>query len=231
MPITIDGALSICGEQGWMDRQMIQSLVLLNLIGGDCVSDIEKLEADSGLCQMFRTGEYSGMSLEQRRNAHKRFRGGRSRTFPAATQIYSYLEACCNVPKEAKRGMGKAFVPEANCHLKSLRSLNTLLVAQLQKRRPIKTATLDGDATLVPTDNESALFCYKHFRAYQPYNVWWSEQQVVLHSEFRDGNVPAGWDIIRVFKEALACLPEGVEQWYMAILAAGVSHLRVGKSK
>jgi hypothetical protein len=215
MPTTTDSALAICGEQGWLDRQMIQSLVLLNLIGGDCVTDIEKLEADSGLCQMVRAGEYSGMSLEQRRTANKRFRGGRSRTFPAATQIYSYLEACCNVPEEAKRGMGKAFVPAANCHLKSLRSLNTSLVAQLQKRRPIKIATLDGDATLVPTDNESALFCYKHFRAYQPYNVWWSEQQVVLHSEFRDGNVPAGWDIIRVFKEALACLPEGVEQVFM----------------
>ncbi len=59
----IDSALSICGEQGWIDRQMIQSLVLLNLIGGDCVTDIEKLEADSGLCQMVRAGEYSGMSL------------------------------------------------------------------------------------------------------------------------------------------------------------------------
>ena len=88
-------------------------------------------------------------------------------------------------------------------------------MAQLQKRRPIKVATLDGDATLVSTENQSALFCYKHFRAYQPYNVWWSEQQVVLHSEFRDGNVPAGWDIIRVLKDAVACLPDSVEQVFM----------------
>ena len=38
---------------------------------------------------------------------------------------------------------------------------------------------------------------------------------MVLHSEFRDGNVPAGWNIIPVLKEAVACLPEGVEQVYM----------------
>ena len=39
---------------------------------------------------------------------------------------------------------------------------------------------------------------------------------MVLHSaEFRDGNAPAGWDIIRVLKEALASLPEGVEQVFM----------------
>ena len=33
-----------------------------------------------------------------------------------------------------------------------------------------------------------------------------------MHSEFRDGNVPAGFDQLRVFKEALGCLPEGVKK-------------------
>ena len=75
MPITIDSALSICGEQGWIDRQMIQSLVLLNLIGGDCVTDIEKLEADLGLCQMVRAGEYSGACLFDQRNATQAISG------------------------------------------------------------------------------------------------------------------------------------------------------------
>ena len=32
------------GDQGWADRQMILSLVLLNLVGGSNVEDIEKLE-------------------------------------------------------------------------------------------------------------------------------------------------------------------------------------------
>ena len=34
----------------------------------------------------------------------------------------------------------------------------------------------------------------------------------MLHSEFRDGNVPAGHEVTRVMKEALEELPEGVNQ-------------------
>jgi|HubBroStandDraft_1064217.scaffolds.fasta_scaffold55354_2 hypothetical protein len=215
MPATVDKRVSICGSQGWLDRQVVQSLLLLNLIGGDCVTDVDKLEDDAGLRAMVRAGEFSGMSREQRSNALKRFRGGRSRTFPAATQIYSFLEACHNEADEAKRVEGKAFIPASNEHLKSVRVLNTALVARLQERRPQKAATLDCDATLVPTENQSALFCYKGYRAYQPYNVWWAEQQVVVHSEFRDGNVPAGWNILPVLKEAVAALPAGVEQVFM----------------
>ena len=34
----------------------------------------------------------------------------------------------------------------------------------------------------------------------------------MLHTEFRDGNVPAGHEQLRVLKESLAMLPEGVEK-------------------
>lgn len=215
MPGTVDRLVHICGSQGWMDRQLIQSLVLLNLVGGDCVTDVEKLESDGGLCEMVRSGEFAGLTREGRRQASRRFRGGRSRTFPAPTQIYGFLEACHNEDEESKRVTGKAFIPVANAHLLSLRDLNTALIAQLQHRHSQTVATLDCDATLVPTRTSTALHCYKHFRAYQPYNVWWAEQQVVLHSEFRDGNVPAGWNILEVLKQAVTCLPAGVEKVYM----------------
>jgi hypothetical protein len=33
----------------------------------------------------------------------------------------------------------------------------------------------------------------------------------VTHTDFRDGNVPAGHEQLRVLQEALALLPEGVE--------------------
>jgi len=36
------------GGQGWTDSQIVLSLVLLNLAGGDCVDDIKILEADDG---------------------------------------------------------------------------------------------------------------------------------------------------------------------------------------
>jgi hypothetical protein len=94
----------------------------------------------------------------------------------------------------------------------------------VQKNNPEKIATLDMDATLVETTKSEALFCYKGFRSYQPLNTWWAEQGVVVHTEFRDGNVPAGFDQLRVLTEALKCLPEGVEQVRVRSDTAGYQH-------
>ena len=66
-----------------------------------------------------------------------------------------------------------------------------------------KRATLDTDAASVETMREEALYCHEGYKAYQPFNTWWAEQVVVLHREFRDGNVPAGYEQLRVLKEAV----------------------------
>ena len=58
----------------------------------------------------------------------------------------------------------------------------------------------------------SAAWSYKGFKAFQPLNTYWAEHGLMLHSEFRDGNVPAGHEQMRVLQEALAALPEGVEK-------------------
>jgi hypothetical protein len=76
-------------------------------------------------------------------------------------------------------------------------------------------------ATLIETHKQKELFCYKKFRAYQPPNVWWAEQQMVVRSEFRDGNVPAGFEQLRVLKQSLESLPEGVEKISMRSDSAG----------
>jgi hypothetical protein len=108
--------------------------------------------------------------------------------------------------------------------LQSLRRVNRDFVASIQKRRPQTEATLDCDATLVETQKEDALFSYKGYKAYQPFNVWWAEQELVLHTEFRDGNVPAGYEQLRVFKEALDMLPEGVTKVCLRSDTAGYQH-------
>jgi len=46
----------------------------------------------------------------------------------------------------------------------------------------------------------------------------------VLHTEFRDGNVPAGFEQLRILKEALAMLPEGVKNVYLRSDTAGYQH-------
>lgn len=72
----IDGGLKIRnGDQGCTDRQMILSLVLLNLVGGDCVEDIDKLEADEGFCRIMRKVEMHGLTHRGKRALRKRWRG------------------------------------------------------------------------------------------------------------------------------------------------------------
>jgi hypothetical protein len=68
------------------------------------------------------------------------------------------------------------------------------------------------DATLIETHKRDALHCYKGFKAYQPLNCWWAEQGTMLYSEFRDGNVPAGHEQLRVMKDCLSYLPASVKK-------------------
>ena len=42
------------GGQGWLDIQMVLAVIFLNLSGGDCVDDIERLERDSGFSAILR---------------------------------------------------------------------------------------------------------------------------------------------------------------------------------
>lgn len=68
------------------------------------------------------------------------------------------------------------------------------------------------DATLVGSEKEHALWSYKHYKAYHPFNVYWFEQDQIVLSEFRDGNVPAGYQQLRLLKETLIQLPDGIEK-------------------
>ena len=47
----------VAGEQGWLDLQMILALIFLNLAGGDCVDDLERLESDPGFAALMRSIE------------------------------------------------------------------------------------------------------------------------------------------------------------------------------
>jgi hypothetical protein len=66
------------------------------------------------------------------------------------------------------------------------------------------------NATLIPTPIRPDAIDDNHFRSHPPFNTWCVEQGLVLHSEFRDGSVPAGHERLRVPKQALTDLPKGV---------------------
>jgi hypothetical protein len=210
--------------QGWTDEQAVLSLMLLNLAGGDCVDDIRILEKDEGFCKVLGRVETKGLTRQQRRARERRWRKERHRSVPSPSALFRYLEAFHDSGEERKREPGKAFIPAPNEHLQGLRRANRDFVASIQRRHLEREATLDTDATLVETQKKEAFFSYQGYKAYQPFNVWWAEQKVVVHSEFRDGNVPAGYEQLRVFNEALEMLPEGVTKVYLRSDTAGYEH-------
>jgi len=198
--------------QGWADDQIILSLLLLNFSGGDCVEDIGKLESDPGLRNLLLDNECKHMSRKERRAYKKRFRKGKTRAFPSASVLRRYLEAFHNAKEESNRVEGTAFIPKSNSDLKAISGVNQKLVDFIQSHNPCTIATLDQDATLVATNKRTALFCYKKFRAYQPFNTYWAEQKILLLSSFRYGNVNAGLEQKRLLEETLKVLPVGVEK-------------------
>jgi len=212
--------------QGWTDTQMVLSLILLNLAGGSCVEDLKILEADEGFCEILRKSELHGLRRKVRRAFERRWRKEKKRSVPSPSAAFRYLSNFHEPEQEKVRNKTtvKAFIPATNEHLSGLVKINKDLCACLNSVNPHKTATLDTDATLVETNKKNALWCYKGFKSYQPLNIWWYEQGVILHTEFRDGNVPAGFEQLRVFKKALDCLPENVEKVRLRSDTAGYQH-------
>jgi hypothetical protein len=212
------------GAQGWTDAQMVLALVLLNLAGGDCVEDIKVLEADDGFCEVLKKAELHGLRRKVRRSLLQRWRKERSRVLPSPSAIFRYLARFHDERQESHRQSGKAYIPQPNEHLRGFVGVNKDIAAFSSHQHVEGIATLDMDATLIATSKAEALYCYKGYKSYQPLNTWWAEQEIVLHTEFRDGNVPAGYEQLRVFKEALECLPQGIETVRLRSDTAGYQH-------
>ena len=209
------------GRQGWDDQQMVLALMLLNLAGGEAVQDLVVLEGDEGFGQLLRRMEQGRLTRSQRRALDRQWRRERRRSFPSPSAAFRYL-ALFHRPGDGGKGRaGEAFIPKPTEGLRALERVDGDLLAFVQRHNPQGTATLDMDATLVETSKEEALFCYQGYKAYQPLTTYWAEQGMVLHSEFRDGNVPAGHEQLRVLKEALALVPQGVAEVQLRSDTAG----------
>src|SRR5712691_129963 len=80
------------GGQGWLDIQMVLAVIFLNLSGGDCVEDIEKLERDSGFSAILRALEQDLLSRAERRSLKSRWRRERGRAMPSPSALLGWLE-------------------------------------------------------------------------------------------------------------------------------------------
>jgi len=185
-------------QRGFSEGQMIESLVLLQTLGGDCVEDIALLEEDLCLAR------------------------GLGYTPPKACAARTFLnrfhdEEIANLrpPREVQ----KSFImppsaPQQGLDL-VLAGMVGKIAALLKKQgQQQKIATVDQDATIIESHKKSALSHYDNGRGYQPMVALWSEADLVLASEFRDGNVPAKQSPLSCAKLAFQALPPGIKERY-----------------
>lgn len=178
-------------QRGLTPAQLVETLVALWAAGGDRGQDLQTLRADVALAALL------GYEL------------------PAATTMRDFLEAFHVEDPPLWRVGAKAAVPEESAPLAGLGTANRRVLAAVQPPRPQRTATLDVDATILEADKRTATVTDEGTRGYQPVLVVWAEQDLIIHDEFRDGNVPAGCGNGRVLERAMAALPAGVEQIFV----------------
>lgn len=210
--------------QGWCCWQLGLQLILLKIAGGDCVADLDRLNADSGFGRVLPRVELHGLRRRERRDIERRWRKERKRNVASPSAAFRFLAMFHDPEQEKLRQPGVAFISAPNAALLGLSKVNAHILAGVQAKRPVATATLDMDATLAETHKAQALYCYEKYKAYQPLNVCWFEQGMILYTEFRDGNVPAGYGGLPVLKASLEHLPAGVEKARLRCDTAGYDH-------
>lgn len=177
-------------KRGLSSSQMVESLLALWAAGGEHAEDLDQFRQDAAL------GVLIGYELPAAQTA---------RDFLAA-----FHEDSLPLLQE-----GKAMVPAESAPLQGLAAANRELVLDLQCRRPVRTATLDVDATVIHSTKRAAKRAYDGERGYQPVLALWAEQDVLVADEFRDGNVPAGSGNRRVIEKAVAALPGKLDKIYV----------------
>ncbi len=212
------------GDQGWLDSQVVLSVLLVNILGGDSVSDIDHLESDEGLCAILNHCE-SRLLNKRKIDISSRFRKGRGRFFPSDNAIHGYMDYFHDESEEKKRevfsSQEKAFIPNPNRFMVCLLSFFRHMLLFSQKNHPVKCATIDVDGVISTSSKNTALYTYKNEKGYQPMNASWHERGLVIHTEFRDGNVPSNHKVPEFVKSAFSNLPQDVCLRFLRMDSAG----------
>jgi hypothetical protein len=140
---------------------------------------------------------------------------------PGKTSIHNYLNSFVDENEEEKRGQGKAFVPEPNEHLKGFDKVTRHLLEHVPYIKNIETVTLDQDDTFIKTGVKGSLFNYKSERSFEALNTYCPEYDMIISSEYRDGNVPPGYRQLENLQASLELLPDSVKKVRLRSDSAG----------
>ena len=199
VPALVAANLSLRKRQrGFSEAQLIESISLLQALGGECPEDMPLLAGDECLAR------------------------GLGYTPPKATAVREFLERFHDKELEKQRPareVQKSFIFPSSQPVSALQEVQSGLVRRIAKLyekqgQAQRIATVDQDATIIESHKQAAYYHYEEGRGYQPMVAVWAEADLVLADEFRDGNVPAKQDPLTCAKLAFAALPETVTERY-----------------
>jgi hypothetical protein len=183
-------------DRGFDEATYIESFLVLNAAGGDCLEDFDCLREDRGVAAIL----------------------GHAVPSPEAARKFLYQFHDADKIAQAQRDLplGEvSYVPEESAPLRGLAQVNRDVVRELARRcAGERIATIDMDATVIESWKREAKATYEGGSGYQPMVALWAELNVVVAEEFRDGNVPALKDPLRVAQRSFAALPETIRERY-----------------
>jgi len=185
-------------QRGFSEAQIIESISLLQAVGGECPEDIKLLTQDDCLERGLGYGP------------------------PKATAVREFLELFHDQKLEQqrpRREVQKSFIFPPSEPVNGLQRVQSGLVRRIAKLyekqgQAQRIATVDQDATIIESHKQAAYCHYDEGRGYQPMVAVWAEAGLVLADEFRDGNVPAKQEPLTCARLAFAALPESVTRRY-----------------
>ena len=183
-------------QRGYDEASVIESFVILNAVGGECLEDFDRLREDAGLAEML------GHEIPSPEAARK--------------FLYQFHDEGKITAAKQQLPLGQvAYIPGETEPLAGLAQVNRDLLAEVGRRcADQKIATVDQDATIIESHKREARVTYEGERGYQPMLAVWAETDLLLADQFRDGNVPAMQEPLRVAQAAFAALPETVTERY-----------------
>lgn len=183
-------------QRGYDEASYVESFLVLNALGGECLDDFDRLREDAGLKEML------GHEIPSPEAARK-----------FLYQFHSEQEI---VRAQAELPVGQmSFIPQENEALRGLAQVNQDLVRAIGRRCPDqRIATIDLDSTVIESWKREARATYQGTTGYQPMLALWAEMDLCVADEFRDGNVPAQKGPLGAAKRAFQALPETVREFY-----------------
>ena len=185
-------------QRGFAEAQLVESICLLQTVGGECPDDIRLLANDDCLAR--------GLGYQP----------------PKATAVREFLELFHEKDLEKlrpDRQVQKSFIFPSSAAIAGLQQVQCGLVGRISKLyeklgKARRIATVDQDATIIESHKKAAYRHYDEGRGYQPMVAVWAEADLVLADEFRDGNVPALQAPLTCAQMAFAALPSTITQRY-----------------